>query len=147
MKALTVKQPWARLIFLGKNVENRSWKTNYRGKLLVHAGKAFDYDALLFLHKHDAVNLLRSMLVHFKVKFDLVNCQPIGHDDKECGAIIGSVDVVDCVENSKSRWAQPGVFHWILENPVEFQKPIPCKGAQGLWNTPKEVIESIKWRW
>ncbi len=39
MKALTVKEPWASLIVQGfKKYEFRSWKTNYRGKVLIHAG-------------------------------------------------------------------------------------------------------------
>ena len=39
MKALTIKEPWATLIIDGyKKYEFRSWKTNYRGKLLIHAG-------------------------------------------------------------------------------------------------------------
>jgi hypothetical protein len=38
MKTLSVKQPYATLICAGvKAVENRTWKTNYRGKMLIHA--------------------------------------------------------------------------------------------------------------
>jgi hypothetical protein len=41
MKALTVRQPYAQLIALGvKTIETRSWATNYRGPLLIHAGAA-----------------------------------------------------------------------------------------------------------
>lgn len=40
MKVLTVKQPYASLIAEGiKEYEFRTWKTNYRGEFLVHAGK------------------------------------------------------------------------------------------------------------
>lgn len=43
MKALTIKEPWASLIINGyKKYEFRSWKTNYRGKILIHAGLSFD---------------------------------------------------------------------------------------------------------
>ncbi|HHY88739.1 MAG TPA: ASCH domain-containing protein, partial [Chloroflexi bacterium] len=43
MKALSVRQPWAWLIAQGyKTVENRTWATNYRGPLLIHAGKKPD---------------------------------------------------------------------------------------------------------
>ena len=39
MKVLTVKQPWATLIVEGiKKYEFRSWKTKYRGEVLIHAG-------------------------------------------------------------------------------------------------------------
>lgn len=40
MKAITVIQPWATLLATGKkHIETRSWKTNYRGEILIHAGK------------------------------------------------------------------------------------------------------------
>ena len=40
MKAITVIQPWASLLAEGaKLYETRSWKTNYRGEILIHAGK------------------------------------------------------------------------------------------------------------
>ena len=39
MKAISIKQPWASLIAHGiKDIENRSWRTNYRGRVLIHAG-------------------------------------------------------------------------------------------------------------
>ena len=45
MKVLTVKEPWASLIAYGyKEYEFRSWKTNYRGKILIHAGKSLEKD-------------------------------------------------------------------------------------------------------
>lgn len=38
MKALSIRQPWAWLIVNGyKDIENRSWRTNYRGPVLIHA--------------------------------------------------------------------------------------------------------------
>lgn len=40
MRALTLHQPWASLIAVGaKSIETRSWRTNYRGPLAIHAGK------------------------------------------------------------------------------------------------------------
>jgi len=45
MKALSIRQPWASLIMAGiKPVENRTWKTNFRGRIWIHAGKRYDYD-------------------------------------------------------------------------------------------------------
>lgn len=39
IRALTIRQPWASLVVSGtKDVENRTWKTSYRGTLLIHAG-------------------------------------------------------------------------------------------------------------
>lgn len=47
MKVLTLKQPWATLIAEGyKHYEFRTWKTNYRGECLIHAGKGVDEEAM-----------------------------------------------------------------------------------------------------
>lgn len=43
MKTITLKRPWATLVNEGiKKYEFRSWKTNYRGKILIHAGSGID---------------------------------------------------------------------------------------------------------
>lgn len=48
MKVLTIKQPWATLISTGiKQYEIRSWKTNYRGPMLIHAGVGIAKEDLL----------------------------------------------------------------------------------------------------
>lgn len=47
MKVLTLKQPWATLVAEGiKKYEFRSWKTKYRGKILIHAGTGIDKEEL-----------------------------------------------------------------------------------------------------
>lgn len=49
MKAITICQPYPRLILIGeKPVENRTWYTPYRGDLLIHAGKSREW-----LGEHD----------------------------------------------------------------------------------------------
>ena len=43
--ALSIRQPWAWLIVNGfKDVENRTWGTQHRGPLLIHASMTFDED-------------------------------------------------------------------------------------------------------
>jgi len=45
VKALSIQQPWAHAILhFGKDVENRSWDTKFRGEFLIHAGKKFDLE-------------------------------------------------------------------------------------------------------
>ena len=47
MKTLTIKQPFATLIVEGlKEYEFRTWKTNYRGEILIHDGKGVDKKAM-----------------------------------------------------------------------------------------------------
>ena len=44
MKVLTLKQPWATLVAENlKQYEFRTWKTNYRGEILIHAGIGIDF--------------------------------------------------------------------------------------------------------
>ena len=47
MKVITIKQPWATLIAEGyKEYEFRTWRTKYRGDILIHAGKGIDKKAM-----------------------------------------------------------------------------------------------------
>lgn len=47
MKVITVKQPFASLIAERlKRYEFRTWRTRYRGDILIHAGKSIDKKAM-----------------------------------------------------------------------------------------------------
>lgn len=49
MKAITILQPWAALIACGaKKIETRSWYTDHRGQIAIHAGKSEKYLSLAF---------------------------------------------------------------------------------------------------
>lgn len=123
MKVLTIKQPWASLIINGyKRYEFRSWYTNYRGELLIHAGKSVDKEAMKRLEKY--------------LDFDI----PIGK-------IIGKVNITDCVkldsnlkeellnENSDIyKNFEVGSFGWQIEDVIKFDNPIEINGMLGLWN-------------
>ena len=107
---LTVRQPWASLIVSGiKTVENRTWSTTHRGRLLIHAGsnKARTSAAATAFGEHPGYYPL--------------------------GVVIGSVDVVDVVRDSGLPYAVKDHWHWILANPVAFDDPIPASGSLGLW--------------
>jgi hypothetical protein len=146
MKALTVKQPWAYLICADiKDVENRTWKTNFRGRVLIHAGASCDSRCgnLLTLFTMEQWNEMNKMK-HLPVKRKIVE----EYLDKS--AIIGSVEIVDCVGASPdmvdcfgtplSVWAEPNCFLWVLENPILFKKPIlNMKGKLSFWESGHEV--------
>ena len=56
MKVLTIKQPWATLIAKGyKEYEFRTWKTKYRGDILIHAGKSIDKKAMSRFEEYNLV--------------------------------------------------------------------------------------------
>jgi len=113
MKAISIRQPWAWLIlFGGKDVENRSWPTRVRGRVLIHAPKSMsqdDYDFALEFYG---------------------SAMPI-EQDMERGGIVGSVEIVDCVTSAASQWFS-GPYGFVLRNP----EPLPfrpCRGKLGFF--------------
>lgn len=128
MKALTIKEPWATLIIEGyKKYEFRSWKTNYRGKILIHAGMSLEKE---MAEKFRTYNLEYSK-----------------------GAIIGEAEITDCIKvsaefNQKLRKINPVVYRksnhvetyaWKLENVKKYDNPISIKGKLGLWNYDENI--------
>lgn len=104
MKALTIKQPWASLIFHGKDIENRTWKTSFRGRILIHAGASFDskersfnewFERPLTRNQYESLDHGEQ----FAVGYGLTHLLPTS-------AIIGSVEIIDCVVNHPSVWAE-----------------------------------------
>ncbi|GAA3701861.1 hypothetical protein GCM10022204_18430 [Microlunatus aurantiacus] len=120
MRALTIKQPWAELIVEGlKDVENRSWRTAYRGRLAVHAGlRRADFDDLAL----DAMPK--------KYRRPIENAWQ-RHAD--AGKVLGTVELVDCIEGSRSPWAIDGYWHWILRDPRPYARKVAAKGKLNLW--------------
>jgi len=124
MKALSVMMPWAYYILkYGKDVENRTWRTDYRGRILIHASKKPDPMYRTFL----------SAMVDGR-ELTKTEIEKLNEANKTwCGHIVGSVDLVDCVQNHRSPWAEPGMWHLVLKDPVLFKEPIPARGSLGLW--------------
>jgi hypothetical protein len=124
MLCLSIRQPWAWLILhVGKDIENRSWHTNVRGRILIHSSgqctKAEYQDAVTFAMDAIGDEYRGRGLV-------IPSWKTI-----ERGGIIGSVEIVDCVKHSDSPWYMGG-YGWVLRNP----KPLPfdpCGGALQFW--------------
>lgn len=139
MKALTIKQPWASLIAHGvKDIENRTWKTKYRGRIYIHASSPRKFKVDL---TDEQAKLIAPVL---KSVFD---------GRMTFGAIIGEVDIVDCVINHPSIWAEKSetakagnqefykkgsvTWNWVLANAVLYDEPIlNVKGKLSFWEWP-----------
>ena len=131
MKCLSVSQPFAELIILGKKtIELRKWNTNYRGELLIHAP--------LKIRKEDARRL--------KMDKKFVT-----------GAIVGKVEIHDVKKyDSQKQVKSDQKFHFasknfhdrtygfLLKNAKAFRVPIPYKGQLGLFDVelPKTKIKN-----
>lgn len=122
MKVLTIKNPWATLIINGyKKYEFRSWKTKYRGKILIHT----------------SINPDKKIIDNF----DNLNL------NYQNGYIIGEAEIIDCIEVTKEfedklvkenkkvygMTVGRGGYAWKLENVVKYEEPVPVKGKLGLW--------------
>jgi hypothetical protein len=95
-------------------------RTHYRGRILIQAS--------LQVEREEAR----------KLKLD--------PDELRMGAIVGSVEIVDCVRNYKSKWAVRGQWHWILKNPRVLTKPIPPKGKLGFIRVPNPLLKGVRFR-
>lgn len=122
MKALSIREPYASLIKEGiKKIETRSFRTKYRGELLIHASKG----------KSEANDEVLSLL----------------EGEMNPGCILCKCKLVDCVymdeeyiENIKKNHNEyicgryeVGRYGWVLED-IEVIEPIPAKGQLGFWN-------------
>lgn len=125
MRALTIQQPWAEMIARGvKRVENRTWRTRYRGPLAIHVGKS-----RAWMESEDA----SAWPVRYGVPMPRL-------DELAFGAIIAVAELVDCVpveDLSAELRGHPfasGPWCWVLTNAKRIE-PIRCKGAQLVWTT------------
>jgi hypothetical protein len=128
-KALSIRQPWAwAIVNGGKDVENRDWKTGYRGPICIHAAKRGDNtigDEMMTFIQMEALRLNGS--------------HPPLSPHLGYGGIIGVAEIVDCVETSDSPWFF-GRYGFVLRNarPVEF---IPVKGVLSLFDWRKNLAD------
>lgn len=158
MKAITLTQPWATLVALGKKrIETRSWSTRYRGPLAIHAAKGFPEGLRsgedmavgpYTLHRegpdlflwHGAHRVLPFSLPRGEIvaTAELVNVHQIEERS------LGWIDSFLRITVHRQEWLieperslgdfTPGRYAWLLRDIQPLDKPIPAKGALGLWN-------------
>ena len=144
MKVLSLKEPYASLIKEKiKTVETRSWKTNYRGELYIHASQSkspINNERLKSLTKNIQLNP-----GHILCKCNLVDCiymtkeyveqmKKENYDEYICGLY------------------EEGRYAWILEDIVPLKEPIKAKGQLNIWNyynelEVMELMKDIKYGW
>lgn len=126
MKVITVKQPFATLIAEGlKEYEFRTWRTKFRGDILIHAGKGIDKKAM---ERYKHLNL-----------------------DYPSGKIIAKATITDCVYvddklKEELQVKDPLVYYGILQKDsdwdgygfkienIEKIEPIEINGKLSLWD-------------
>lgn len=137
---LSVMQPWAWLIVRGypgprgrryKDVENRRYRTSYRGPLYIHASQTYDVSALEYIECF-APEAAREVAVH---KAAIM---------AQRGWVIGHVKLSGVTDEAfESCWAEVDAWHWQLARPTPVE-PFPARGLPGLFRIQAPaLIENI----
>lgn len=145
MKAVSLLQPWASLVAVGaKKIETRSWGTNYRGPLAIHASKGWNIEQSSLLSCWEFQAGL-APLVGRPLNFAKLTWSGIEEKHLPRGAVVAVCNLVDCVPTDSLTQAQIGTdrpfgdfslgrYGWLLADVKLFPKPVPAKGMLGLWN-------------
>ena len=130
--SLSLLQPWASLVVMGlKKIETRSWRTAYRGTLLIHSslgrkGKILateppfcryipDFDALPF----------GAIIGHVHLE-DIVPVEQLYYSDAQLAVLT--------LEEKAFGDYTLGRYAWLLSEPVMFDNVLPMKGGLGIWH-------------
>lgn len=134
-KAISIRQPWAHLILTeGKDFENRSWATRYRGPVLIHAAKGMTNAEF-----NEAMDFVDSAFP--LERGEALKRRARAHNDARRGGIVGVAEITDCVRASMSPWFF-GPYGFVLAN----ARPLPfvsCRGALGFFDVPADVIDAL----
>ena len=127
MKVLSIKEPYATFIASrNKLIETRSWKTNYRGEIFIHASRT--KLAKEYLTNEYVLSLITNLNLNFGniiCKANLIDC--VYMDDNFLNKIKLNAKEYNLGLYEKGRYA------WIFED-VEPIYPIPVKGKLNIWN-------------
>ena len=141
-KCISLMQPWATLWVAGVKIhETRSSPTDHRGTLIVHAAK------------HRARGC-RELCDQYPFKDELAKLG-YTYDTLPFGAVVGAVDIVDCVEawTVHGSWDESersteddldccfntyglGRFAWLAERHMMLAEPIPYSGQPDIFDIP-----------
>lgn len=125
VKVLVVRQPWAWLIVNGdKDIENRSWHTRYRGKLLIQASANLP-------SKSDMQEFRKYARKRGAILPEIF----------ETGGIVGIAQLDDCVTKSRSKWFT-GDVGWVLSKRKKLPFT-PMKGQLGLFDPPARILKRL----
>lgn len=128
MKVLSLTEPYATLIRLGKKkIETRSFKTNYRGELYIHASSTKIPKE--WKNNKELMNLVKDSVLNFGyiiLKCKLVDC------------VYMDEEFLDKIKKDKLEYLvgdyKPGRYAWILDDIQVLDRPIFAKGKLGIWN-------------
>jgi hypothetical protein len=129
---LSIRQPWASFVVSGlKSVELRTWPTNYRGWMWIHAGKLFDAGAM---------EILGLSPEHFRR-----------------GGLVGIAHLASCdVIETPQQWQtlrnehrspgsfRPGVYGWHFDDAIALTEKIETRGQTLLYHLDDSTRRRVR---
>lgn len=149
LRALTLWRPWSWAVcHAGKRIENRPWappRSIVGQYLALHAGKMYDKACVVLMREMGLADpplperCPQGIVAVCKVMRSYSACTETEEQLEHLR------DVVTAAHPGQRQWIF-GPYCWVLEEvtPIE---PVPCKGAQGLWSVPEDVLETVRQRW
>lgn len=123
MKVISIKQPWASLIINGyKKYEFRTWKTKYRGEILIHASKSYDKKLIEYFNEYNLEYPIGCIIG----KVNLNDCIPV--TEKFEKVLIKTNEKVYGLSHGRDGYA------FELTKIKKFDKPIEINGKLGIWD-------------
>lgn len=136
MKALTLWRPWEQAILQGgKLIENRKWPlpTRYLGEpIALHAGKTYDKQGARWM----ADEGLYTPPADTKCQVGIVGVVVFD-------AVVGKGDDVDEPDFTLNDPWYFGPFGWRIKSARALERVVSCRGAQGLWDVPQDIVAQI----
>ena len=149
IRCITLYQPFASLIALGaKKIETRSWRTHYRGALLIHAAKAFPRWARDLCNRGPFATVLREAGYADLASVD-PNRLPLGEilvacNLKHCVRIgTPGIDLPPAEPERSFGDYTSGRYAWILTDVQPLRETISTTGSMGLWKPDERVLELL----
>lgn len=128
IKALTISQPFASLIASGEKwIENRTWSTDYRGSLAIHAGRGTQD-----LTRKELAAYPYGCIVAVSQLVACVHLEEIRRQLYEKRIANTRITVKQVLTHRHCE----GPWLWIFRDIRRLKDPFPCNGAQGLWDWP-----------
>lgn len=129
IRVITLKQPWASLVANGLKIyEFRNMNYSYRGKILIHAGKGFDKDAMERVKDYNLDYPTAKILA----EVEIVDCIKI---DNKFNEMINKLN--SPVYGNKKRTG----YAWKLENINKINIDKTINGKQGIWYIDLEHLD------
>jgi hypothetical protein len=143
LRAITVYQPWTTLLTLPgvKAVETRSWRSDYRGPILLHAARRWTRKERVVaqdLHRrypqHIPASIYQPVLGAVLAVGDLMRCARV---EDLVAEGLHELEIA-CGDYS------PGRFGFVLSNMRVLRSPVPVRGWMRLWTPKPELVRAIE---